>query len=313
MTILIVRHGETDGNAARVLQRLDVPLNERGMRQAEELARRLSAQGFVRVLCSDLLRARMTAAPLAACSGLAVEESPLLQERNFGDLRGMPYAALAEDPFGPDFAPPNGEDWPTFHARVAEAFALIVDWRRGANGTLVVVTHGLVCRALVARHAFLPEGAVVPERFDNTGVTILHEDAPHGASLINCTRHHDVARNEFHRRRHLAAGAELPGMTLSAADVTRYLAWAVVMALGALLALLDRRWIERPLFAVLLLAGIGGGVVVTRLSPFSFGGGDYYMEGVLLSAGSALALVGYILASAWQFVRGYLSRHRGDQ
>src|SRR5262245_63206626 len=27
------------------------------------------------------------------------------------------------DPFGPDFVPPNGEDWPTFHARVADAFA----------------------------------------------------------------------------------------------------------------------------------------------------------------------------------------------
>ena len=69
MTILLVRHGETDGNAARILQRADVPLNERGMRQAERLAQRLSAHGFVRIVCSDLLRARMTAAPLAARSG----------------------------------------------------------------------------------------------------------------------------------------------------------------------------------------------------------------------------------------------------
>ena len=67
-----------------------------------------------------LERARMTAAPIAAGSGIAIEESPLLQERNFGDLRGLPYAALNEDPFGPSFAPPNGEDWPAFHARVAE-------------------------------------------------------------------------------------------------------------------------------------------------------------------------------------------------
>ena len=46
MTILLVRHGETDGNASRVLQRADVPLNERGMRQAERLARRLFAVSF---------------------------------------------------------------------------------------------------------------------------------------------------------------------------------------------------------------------------------------------------------------------------
>jgi probable phosphoglycerate mutase len=189
MAILLVRHGETDGNAARILQRPDVPLNERGMRQAEQLAQRLFARGFVCILCSDLLRARMTAAPLAARSGIAIEESPLLQERNFGDLRGVPYAALAEDPFGPDFAPPNGEDWPTFHARVADAFAFIVSRRRSVNGALVVITHGLVCRAIVARHARLPEGVVAPERFDNASITVLHEDAPHGASLINCTRH----------------------------------------------------------------------------------------------------------------------------
>ncbi len=189
MTILVVRHGETDGNALRILQRADVPLNARGIHQAEQLARRLSGHGFVHILCSDLLRAQMTAAPIASLSGIAIEESPLLQERNFGDLRGTPWADLAEDPFGPDYAPPNGEDWPTFHARVADAFAFIVDRRRRLRGTLVVVTHGFVCRALVERHALLPDGVVSPDRFDNTGVTVLHKDAPHAISLLNCTRH----------------------------------------------------------------------------------------------------------------------------
>ena len=189
MTILLVRHGETAGNAARILQRADVPLNERGIRQAEQLARRLLDHGFAHVVCSDLLRARMTAAALTARSGLEIEESPLLQERNFGDLRGVPYASLTENPFGPDFAPPNGEDWRTFHTRVAHAFDFVVSRRRRMNGTLVVVTHGLVCRALVERHARLPEGVVVPELFYNTSVTVLHEDAPHAVSLLNCTRH----------------------------------------------------------------------------------------------------------------------------
>jgi len=198
MTILVVRHGETDGNAQRVLQRADVPLNERGIRQAELLARRLSSHGFVHILCSDLPRARMTAAPIATLSGIAVEESPLLQERNFGDLRGTPYDALGYDPFGLDVAPPNGEDWRAFHARVADAFAFIVRRRRSVNGTLVVVTHGLVCRALVERHALLPQGIVAPERYDNTSITVLHEDLPHGVSLLNCIRHlatsHEIDR-----------------------------------------------------------------------------------------------------------------------
>jgi probable phosphoglycerate mutase len=189
MTILLVRHGETDGNAARILQRPEVPLNERGIRQAEQLAQRLIALGFAHVICSDLLRARMTAAPLATRSEMTIEETPLLQERNFGDLRGMPYAALKEDPFGPDVAPPNGEDWPTFHTRVADAFAFMVRRRRSVNGNLVVITHGLVCRAVVERHATVPEGAVVPERFDNTSLTVLNEGAPHSVSLLNCTQH----------------------------------------------------------------------------------------------------------------------------
>jgi broad specificity phosphatase PhoE len=58
------------------------------MRQAEQLARRLFADGFVHILCSDLLRARMTAVPLSACSGITIEESPLLQERDFGTCAG---------------------------------------------------------------------------------------------------------------------------------------------------------------------------------------------------------------------------------
>jgi broad specificity phosphatase PhoE len=189
MTILIVRHGETAGNAARVLQRPDVPLNERGIGQAEQLARRLLDHGFAHIVCSDLLRARMTAAPLAARSGIEIEESPLLQERNFGDLRGTPYAELTEDPFGPDLVPPNGENWPTFHARVSAAFDFVVSRRRAVNGSLVVITHGLVCRALVGRHALLPEGAAVPVLFHNTSVTVLHDEAPHAVGLLNCTRH----------------------------------------------------------------------------------------------------------------------------
>jgi 2,3-bisphosphoglycerate-dependent phosphoglycerate mutase len=189
MPILLVRHGETAGNAARILQRADVPLNERGVRQAEQLAQRLLDHGFAHIVCSDLLRARMTAAPLAAGSGIEIEESPLLQERNFGDLRGTPYAELTEDPFRPGFVPPNGEDWPTFHARVAAAFEFIVSRRRSVDGALVVVTHGLVCRAVVGRHAQLFEGVVVPELFHNTSVTALHEKAPHAVSLLNCTRH----------------------------------------------------------------------------------------------------------------------------
>jgi probable phosphoglycerate mutase len=185
MTILLVRHGETAGNAARIMQRPDVPLNERGIAQAARLAARLLELGFAHVLCSDLVRARMTAEPLRA-SGVTIEDTPVLQERNFGDLRGTPYAELTEDPFAPGFEPPGGESVPVFHRRVAQAFELIALRRRGLGGALVVVTHGLVCAAIVEHHSRAPAR---PDHFANTGLTILDPDPPFAARLINCTQH----------------------------------------------------------------------------------------------------------------------------
>ncbi|HSS02568.1 MAG TPA: histidine phosphatase family protein [Kofleriaceae bacterium] len=183
MAILLVRHGETAGNAARVVQRPEVPLNERGRRQAALLGERLRAHGFAHVLCSDLLRARMTA---TALRGAQIENTPLLQERNFGDLRGLSYDVLTEDPFAPAYVPPGGESVEAFHRRVAEAFALIAERRRALSGPLVVVTHGLVCAAILANHC---AAAQVPERFANTSVTVLDPEAPFTARLINCTEH----------------------------------------------------------------------------------------------------------------------------
>ena len=185
MAILLVRHGETAANAARVVQRPEVPLSERGLVQAAQLAERLLAHGFVHVLCSDLPRARMTAAPLAA-RGAVIEETPLLQERNFGDLRGTPYAELTEDPFAPDYMPPGGESVPVFHRRVAEAFALIAERRRALSGALVVVTHGLVCHAILENHV---RGAAMPEHFANAGLTVLDPEPPFAARLVNCIEH----------------------------------------------------------------------------------------------------------------------------
>jgi hypothetical protein len=75
------------------------------------------------------------------------------------------------------------------------------------------------------------------------------------------------------------------------------------IAIGSLLAVLDRRWIGRPVFGMLLVTAAVGGLIITRVSPFSFGTGSYYMDGVILSAGSALALIGYFFGIVCQFVR----------
>ena len=85
-------------------------------------------------------------------------------------------------------------------------------------------------------------------------------------------------------------------------DLTRYFMWAGVVVFGALLAVVDRRQIRHPVFGGLIVIGIAAGFIVEQVSPFSFGGGSHYMEGVLVSAGLALALIGYVFAVVWQFV-----------
>jgi hypothetical protein len=80
-------------------------------------------------------------------------------------------------------------------------------------------------------------------------------------------------------------------------DLTRYFMWAGVVVVGALLAVVDWRQIRRPVFGVLLVAGVVAGLIIEQVSPFSFGGGSHYMEG-----GSALALTGYVFAAVGQFV-----------
>src|SRR2546425_4485003 len=185
MSIFLIRHGETEGNAARIVQRPESPLSTRGAVQAERLARRLAREGITQIVSSDLARAMTTAARLHDVTGVPLAFDPLLQERNFGDVRGTPYAELGFDLFAPDYAPPNGESWAVFHARVDRAWALMQEAAASAKGNLAVVTHGLVCRSLAGRHLILPDGQEAPERWENTALTIIDYPAPWRGRLLN--------------------------------------------------------------------------------------------------------------------------------
>ncbi|MBL8384664.1 MAG: histidine phosphatase family protein [Burkholderiales bacterium] len=189
MTILLIRHGETPLNAARVIQPPDTPLSARGEAQAEAVARRVAAMGIAGILASDLARAQMTAAPIAAATGLAIESDPLLRERNFGALRGQAFDQFDFDPIAMEDAPPGGESAAAFRARVAQALALIAAVRNRLGAPLAVVTHGLVIRTIVERLVRVADGATVPAHLANTSVTVLSAAAPHDASLVYCAAH----------------------------------------------------------------------------------------------------------------------------
>lgn len=194
MSILLIRHGETAGNANRVVQVPETPLSDRGLAQAALLGSRLRDAKIARIIASDYARADMTAAAVSETTGRPVESYSDLRERNFGDHRGTPYAELEVDLFGPGYAPPGGEDWPTFHTRVDRAWAKIQQAHDEAGGVLAVVTHGLVLYSLILRHAQLPHEEQPEMGFGNTSVTVVRAEAPWIVELLNCTAHLDAAR-----------------------------------------------------------------------------------------------------------------------
>lgn len=189
MTILWLRHGETALNVARVMQPADTPLSERGLQQARAAAARLAALRPAAILSSDLPRAVQTAECLAALTGLPVTRDPLLQERNFGALRGRPWDELGFDATSMAEAPEGGESLAGFLQRCDAAWALAVAHRQRQDGPLVVVSHGLLIHAALRRQAHWPEGLAAPERLSNTSVSEVEAAPPHRLLRVDCTLH----------------------------------------------------------------------------------------------------------------------------
>jgi len=196
MRLLLIRHGETAFNRDRVMQPADTPLSEQGMAQARHLAGRLRGAGIRRILASDMARARMTAEPIGEAAGVEIEFDPLLHERNFGVLRGQRFVDLEVqgiEPFVEDYVPPEGESWEVFDTRVSRAWAVI----RAAvpdDGDLAVVTHGLVCAALLRNHLDLSDhetqiGRLYP--LCNASLTRIEPLPPWRVELLNSTVHLD--------------------------------------------------------------------------------------------------------------------------
>jgi probable phosphoglycerate mutase len=190
MTILWLRHGETALNAARVLQPEATPLSARGRAQAQAAALRIAALRPIGLLSSDLPRARETAEAVAAVTGLVLRFDPLLRERDFGAFRGRAYDSFDADPLSMDDAPPDGESRASFHARVASAWRRVQSARADCDGTLVVVSHGLVIHAALERHAHWHGAAhTLPPRLANGSLSIGDFEPPHRVLAVDDTGH----------------------------------------------------------------------------------------------------------------------------
>lgn len=212
MAILLIRHGETAGNRNRIIQVPETPLSDDGLAQAARLGRRLADAPIAEIWSSHLLRAHQTAQAIERTTGAPLELHPELEERNFGLLRGTPYAELRVDPFVPHYDPPGGEGWDAFHERVDRMWARVErHWleryaERGDAVHLAVVSHGLFLRSLLERRLLSKEQlerygdgtgkitisntalTVVAPRAGTAGSGAMGADA-HCVELVACTAH----------------------------------------------------------------------------------------------------------------------------
>ena len=150
MTILLIRHGETDWNRepARCLGWAEVGLNETGRAQARDQGRALAGLGLELIVSSHLRRARETAEIVRGeLGGLELVLDPRLAETHRGEWEQRLYAEIMAEDAGTSreyrehpetFRFPGGESLADQQRRV---LAALRDVARDGRATLVV-THG---------------------------------------------------------------------------------------------------------------------------------------------------------------------------
>jgi probable phosphoglycerate mutase len=154
--VYLARHGETAWTVSgRHTGRTDLPLTDRGERNAANLRDRLRGLTFTRVLVSPLVRARRTC-ELAGFADVA-EVVPDLTEWDYGEYEGRRTAEVrVERPGWYLFRDgcPGGESVADVGARADRVIALL----REAGGHTLLFGHGHFFRILAARWLGLPPG-----------------------------------------------------------------------------------------------------------------------------------------------------------
>ncbi|MHB8509474.1 MAG: histidine phosphatase family protein [Candidatus Dormibacteria bacterium] len=199
-TLILARHGQTVYNASgRIQGQIDPDLSELGREQSRRLGLRLRRRAFARVICSDLRRARDTAA--AACPGMeaAFDVDADLREVGLGEWEGRTGGEIAAshpvlwqrwtESASWDLVP-GGEGNAAFVARVRRGVARALE---GATdeAEILVVTHIGVIRLILGLALCLDlDRQRWPYSIDNTSLTVIwlppgavSVDAPGGQVL----------------------------------------------------------------------------------------------------------------------------------
>ncbi len=147
--INLVRHGETEWTLSRRHTGLtDIPLTERGERDATRLGEYLRGKTFTRVFTSPLQRAKRTC-ELAGFGAVAVVD-PDLMEWNYGEYDGLTTAEILKLRPGWNLfrdGCPGGESVAAIGARADR----VVERLRAIDGDVCLFAHAHILRVLAAR------------------------------------------------------------------------------------------------------------------------------------------------------------------
>lgn len=156
--VILIRHGETDWSRdGRWQGWSDVPLNEKGQRQARDLVDALARQHPTHLVVSDLIRTQQTMRPLADALGLEPVVEPELKEIDVGSWAGLSHAEARErfpegvarhDAGGTGWE--DGETYADIAVRGERALLRHTD-DLPESALLVVISHGGVIGATVGR------------------------------------------------------------------------------------------------------------------------------------------------------------------
>lgn len=194
----LIRHGQTGWNReARFRGRVDIELDEVGVRQAEAVADRLAQCGAAAIYSSPLKRALMTAEPIARRVGLEVVRLEGINDMNFGVWEGRSVEEVREQEkelfdvwsHDPDRVRiPGGETLEEVRNRVA---ATVDDLAaRHDDGMVLLVTHRVVCKVLLCHLLGLDNSHFWRIAQDTAAVSAFQIEGGRSAvSLVNDTCH----------------------------------------------------------------------------------------------------------------------------
>ena len=155
--VILVRHGETEwSRTGKHTGSTDIPLTERGRRQAQAVGAALRDRDFALVLTSPLGRALETCR-LAGFGERAVQRDELM-EWDYGTYEGRTTAEVREERPGWTLwrdGVPEGETV----EQVGERVDRVLDDLRPLDGDALLFAHGHVLRVLTARWLELDPGA----------------------------------------------------------------------------------------------------------------------------------------------------------